>query len=124
MNRANTLSIWCIFAQLFPEFLDNSVFSVVPSIYKGYIDKLVTKDQKSIEADPSAQGLIAFLSIAVNICVFCTICKRWIVKKRNPYTGPIFNDCEDYMEAFKRIENGETEEMLKNQPLPQSGINN
>ena len=42
---------------------------------------MVTKDQKPIEADPSAQGLIAFLSIAVNICVFCTICKRWIVKK-------------------------------------------
>ena len=123
-NRANTLSTWCIFAQLFPNFLDNSVFSVVPSIYKGYINKLVTPDQKPTEADPSAQGIIAFLSIFVNICVICTICKRWIERKKNPYTGPIFDDCDDYMEAYKRIGSGETEEILKNEPLSQLAINN
>jgi len=75
-NRANTLSIWCIFAQLFPEFLDNSRFSVVTSLYKGYVDKLVTPEQKPREADPSAQGLIAIMSIVSNICVISTIFKR------------------------------------------------
>ena len=102
-NRANTLSFWCIFAQLFPEFLDNSIFSVVPSLYKGYINKLITKGEKPIEADPSAQGFIAFMSIASNICVISTIFKRWITKKRNPYTHPIFYDTDDFMEAYKRI---------------------
>ena len=123
-NRANTLSIWCMFAQIFPEFLDNSIFSVVPSLYKGYENKLVKIDEKPIEADPSGQGLIAFLSIAANVCVICTIIKRWIERKRNPYTHSIFDDCEDYIEAYKRIDNGETEEILKNEPSAQFGINN
>ena len=123
-NRANTLSIWCMYAQIFPEFLDNSIFSVVPSLYKGYENKLVKIDEKPIEADPSGQGLIAFLSIAANVCVICTIIKRWIERKRNPYTHSIFDDCEDYIEAYKRIDNGETEEILKNEPSAQFGINN
>ena len=86
-----------MFAQIFPEFLDNSIFSVVPSLYKGYENKLVKIDEKPIEADPSGQGLIAFLSIAANVCVICTIIKRWIERKRNPYTHSIFDDCEDYI---------------------------
>ena len=102
-NRANTLSIWCMFAQLFPEFLDNSIFSVVPSLYKGYINKLVKRGEKPTAVDPSAQGFIAILSITSNICVICTIFKRWIKKKRNPYTNPIFNDTDDFVEAYKRI---------------------
>ena len=115
-NRANTLSIWCIFAQIFPEFLDNSRFSVVPSLYKGYENKLVTMDEKPTAADPSGQGIIAFLSIVVNICVVGTIIKRWIERKRNPYTNPIFNDTDDYMDAYRRIGQGETEEIIKNEP--------
>ena len=113
-NRANTLSIWCMYAQIFPEFLDNSIFSVVPSLYKGYENKLVKINEKPIEAEPSGQGLIAFLSIVANVCVICTIIKRWIERKRNPYTHSIFDDCEDYIEAYKRIDNGETEDNLEN----------
>ena len=122
-NRANTLSIWCVFAQLFPNFLDNSRFSVVTSLYKGYIDKLVTPENKPQEADPSAQGIIAFMSIFVNICVFSTIIKRWITRKKNPYTGPIFDDCEDFNEARKRIGEEDNLELLKDENLDKLGIN-
>lgn len=102
-NRANTLSFWCMFAQIFPEFLDNSRFSVVPSLYKGYINRLVKKGEKPTQVDPSAQGIIAIMSIVSNVCVICTIFKRWILQKRNPYTNPIFYDTDDYKEAWKRI---------------------
>ena len=122
-NRANTLSIWCVFAQLFPNFLDNSRFSVVTSLYKGYIDKFVTPEHKPQEADPSAQGIIAFMSIFVNICVFSTIIKRWITRKKNPYTGPIFDDCEDFNEARKRIGEEDNLELLKDENLDKLGIN-
>ena len=96
----------------------------MPSLYKGYINKLVKFEEKPTEADPSGQGIIAFLSIASNVCVICTIIKRWIKKNRNPYTQPIFNDCDDYLEAYKRIERPENEEILKNEPSGKFDINN
>ena len=104
-----------MFAQIFPEFLDNSRFSVVPSLYKGYENKLVSVDEKPLSANPNGQGIIAFLSIIVNICVICTIFKRWIERNRNAYTHPIFNDSDDYIDAYKRIGQGETEEIIKNE---------
>ena len=105
-NRANTLSFWCMFAQIFPVFQDDSVFSVVPSVYKGYKNKIVRKDVQPTEeeADPSAQGLFAVLSLVINIYVICDIIKRWIEKKRNPYLKPIFDDSDDYKEAYNKID--------------------
>jgi hypothetical protein len=100
-NRANTLTFWCMFAQVFPKFQDDSVFSVIPSIYK---DGFNNKEIEPKEADPSAQGLFAALSIIINIYVICTIIKRWIENKKNPYLKPIFDDSEDYKEAYKKID--------------------
>ena len=114
-NGVYTLSFWCMFAQVFPIFQDNSVFSVVPSLYKGYKDKLVRKEVQPTEeeADPSGQGIFAVLSLMINIYVKSTILKRWIEKKRNPFLKPIFEDSDDYIEAYKRadinIENNKSE---------------
>jgi len=119
-NRANTLSFWCMFAQVFPTFQDDSVFSVVPSVYKGYKNRLVNKDIQPTEdeADPSAQGLFSFLSLTINIVVLCSIIKRWIEKKRNPYFKPIFDDCEDYKIAYKRINfDNENQNLESTEPL-------
>ncbi len=100
-NRANTLTFWCMIAQVFPKFQDDSVFSVIPSIYK---DGFNNKNIEPKEADPSGQGLFAALSIIINIYVICTIIKRWIENKRNPYLKAIFDDSEDYKEAYKKID--------------------
>ena len=100
-NRANTLTFWCMFAQVYPSFIDSSVFKVIPSIYK---DGFMNKDVEPKEADPSAQGLLAVISLIVNIYVICTIIKRWIKNKKNPYFGAIFDDSEDYKEAYKNID--------------------
>ena len=32
-NRANTLALWCMFAQVFPLFQDTGVFAVLPVLY-------------------------------------------------------------------------------------------
>ena len=109
-----------MFAQVFPTFQDDSVFSVVPSVYKGYKNKLVKKDVQPTEdeADPSYQGFFGALSLLVNICVICTIIKRWIEKKRNPYFKPIFDDSEDYKEAYKKADIKEETPLLENtEPL-------
>ena len=64
---------------------------------------MVKDYEKPTAADPTSQGIIAILSIVSNIWVICTIFKRWIERKRNPYTNPIFNDTDDFAEAYKRI---------------------
>ena len=42
MNRANTLCMWCMFAQVFPLFQDASVFTTIPVLYAdGFMDAAV-----------------------------------------------------------------------------------
>ena len=38
-NRANTLALWCMFAQVFPMFQDTSRFATIPILYSdGFMD--------------------------------------------------------------------------------------
>lgn len=38
-NRANTLALWCMFAQVFPLFQDQGKFAVIPRLYAdGFMD--------------------------------------------------------------------------------------
>ena len=105
-NRANTLAIWCMFAQVFPAFQDYSKFSVLPSVYGdtydavGYMDASI----RPITAHPQAQGVIAVASIVTNVVVFAFIIKRSIELKRNPYKNEIWMGTKDYEEAMARAE--------------------
>ena len=90
-----------MFAQIFPKFQDYSVFSVIPSVYK---DGFVNKDIHPVKADPTAQGFFAVLSIVSNIYVITTIIQRWIKNNKNPYTHEIFDDSDDYKEAYNRVD--------------------
>jgi len=107
-NRANTLALWCMFAQVFPLFQDEGIFSVLPTLYK---DGFMKKDVHPKEASPSAQGVVAALSIIINICVFCAIIKRAVAAKRNPYKQEIFVGTKDFEEAMERAEDSEEESM-------------
>ena len=54
----------------------------------------------------------------INIFVLFTIIKRWIEKKRNPYFKPIFDDCEDYKIAYKKIDlDNENQNLESTEPL-------
>ena len=100
-NRANTLALWCMFAQVFPLFQDNSRFSVIPRIYAdGYVDKNVHPTL----ADPTAQGVIAIAALAANVIVFGVIIKRSIEQKKNPYKNEIWKGTRDYELAMARAE--------------------
>ena len=55
-------------------------------------------------ANPTAQGIISILSIAVNIVVFAVILKRAKTQKKNPYTNEIFTDQKDFKTAMARAE--------------------
>ena len=75
-NRANTLALWCMFAQVFPLFQDASRFTTVTSVYGEGGIAAAMGESMPVAADPLAQGLIAVLSIAVNVFAFAYILRR------------------------------------------------
>ena len=100
-NRANTLATWCMFAQVFPLFQDNSVFTTIPVLYAdGFMDAAV----RPTSVNPVPQGVISILSLAVNALVLAIIIKRSIEQKKNPYKNEIFTDTRDFQLAMSRAE--------------------
>lgn len=98
-NRANTLAIWCMFAQVFPLFQDASVFSVIPSLYA---DGVMNPAVHPASANPAMQGVIAVLALTANVCVLAVIIKRAVEQKKNPYRHEIFTDTREYQLAMQR----------------------
>ncbi len=100
-NRANTLAIWCMFAQVFPMFQDNSVFTTIPVLYAdGFMDAAV----RPTLVNPVPQGVLSIASVAVNALVLAIIIKRAIQQKKNPYKHEIFTDTQDFQLAMSRAE--------------------
>ena len=100
-NRANTLAILCMFAQVFPLFQDNSVFTTIPVLYAdGFMDAAV----RPTLVNPVPQGVISILSVAVNALVLAIIVKRAVTQKKNPYKNEIFADTKDFQLAMARAE--------------------
>ena len=98
-NRANTLALWCMFAQVFPLFQDGSVFSTITSVYaNGFMDPAV----RPTAANPTAQGVISIVALVVNVVILASIIKRAKAQKKNPYKQEIFTDQRDFREAMER----------------------
>ena len=98
-NRANTLAIWCMFAQVFPLFQDKSIFSVIPVLYT---DGVMDSATHPATADPKVMGFIAVLAITTNVIVLAHIIKLSIAQKKNPYKNEIFTGTPDFEEAMAR----------------------
>ena len=92
-NRANTLAIWCMFAQVLPLFQDKWV--PVPDDY-------VMSATQPASADPRMQGIIAVIALVANVIVFAAIIKRSVQLKKNPYKNEIFTHQKDYKLALAR----------------------
>ena len=99
-NRANTLALWCMFAQVFPLFQDEGIFAVLPSLYP--TDYVMNKAVAPASANPHMMGVIAVLSILINVAVLAAIIKRSIEQKKNPYKNEIFVGTKDFEEAMAR----------------------
>lgn len=100
-NRANTLALWCMFAQVFPLFQDASRFTTITSLYSdGFMDPAV----RPTTADPTMQGVVAILALAANVICLAFIIKRSLEQKKNPYKNEIFTDQEDFKLAMSRAE--------------------
>ena len=130
-NRANTLAIWCMFAQVFPLFQETFMngkqwhpWAVLPvqypegvatveNLYKaaGFVgDKLTpemigtTVDPSVVAANPSMMMAISALALVTNIIAFGYI--LYVAKKRhiNPYREDVFINQKYYKDAMARAE--------------------
>ena len=100
-NRANTLALWCMFAQVFPLFQDRSIFTTLPVLYAdGFMDAAV----RPTLVNPVPQGVISILSLAINVLALALIIKRSKEQKKNPYKQEIFTDTKDFQLAMARAE--------------------
>jgi len=100
-NRANTLALWCMFAQVFPLFQDRSIFTTIPALYAdGFMDAAI----RPVLVNPVPQGVISILSIGINALALALIIKRSKEQKKNPYKQEIFTDTKDFQLAMARAE--------------------
>ncbi len=83
-NRANTLALWCMFAQVFPMFQDYSVFSV-----------------NSVN-NPSINLVISLIALTVNVAAFAYIMYRAKKLGVNPYKHEVFKGTRDFDQAMAR----------------------
>lgn len=98
-NRANTLATWCMFAQVFPVFMDNSRFTTLSTLYAdGFMDP--TRHPEL--ADPTAGGVVAVISVLANLAALAYIIKRAKAQGINPYKNEVWKGSADYEEAMKR----------------------
>ena len=100
-NRANTLALWCMFAQVFPLFQDRSIFTTLPVLYAdGFMDAAI----RPTLGNPVPQGVISIASLAINVLALALIIKRSKEQKKNPYKQEIFTDTKDFQLAMARAE--------------------
>lgn len=98
-NRANTLATWCMFAQVFPVFMDNSRFTTLSTLYAdGFMDPAKHPEL----ADPTAGGVVAVISVLANLAALAYIIKRAKAQGINPYKNEVWKGSADYEEAMKR----------------------
>lgn len=108
-NRANTLAIWCMFAQVWPNFQERTDFAVISSVYGDtYANNSYMLDPNIVPteaaAEPQAQGVVAILALAANVVVLTAIIKRALDTKTNPYTHEIWVGTKDFEAAMARAE--------------------
>ena len=129
-NRANTLAIWCMWAQVVPAFQLSSRFAAaLPSVYGGATANGITaydlyapaielyksgmgKTEQAgqiiadmgITADPRAQGVLAIAALTINVVVMAFIIQRSIKMGKNPYSNCVWEGTRDFEEAMERAE--------------------
>lgn len=79
-HRAQTLAIWCMFAQTFPAFIDKGAFAVSSTYNKVPL------------------FIFSFAALVSNIAVVVYMIYKVRKAKRNPYLGELYTDLKEYKE--------------------------
>jgi len=108
-NRANTLAIWCMFAQCFPLFQITSTdgthamkWATLPRLYAdGTLNGIV--EGGSANADPTAMTIVSATALVVNIIALGYIIYQSKKRHINPYKTDVFVDQKYYKDAAARM---------------------
>ena len=109
-NRANTLAIWCMFAQVFPLFQETmstgeSFFpwATLPVLYAdGTLNGIEAGG--SANANPTMMTVVSLIALITNIIALAYIIYKSKKTRTNPYTGEVFTDFKYYQDAAARAE--------------------
>jgi len=117
MNRANTLAIWCMFAQIVPLFqewilkvdeagtahlVSHTPWATLPTIYaNGTVEGIVVGS--SAGADPTANIVVSALALVLNVVAFGYIMIQAKKRHINPYKEDVFVNQKYYKDAVARI---------------------
>ncbi len=85
-HRAQTLALWCMFAQTFPSFQDQGKFFVESSF------------------NPTVYTVLGAIALISNVLVFAYMLYRVAKLKKNPYTNDIYTDLKQYKEIKELAE--------------------
>jgi len=80
-HRAQTLAIWCMFAQTVPSFIDEGKYAVA-----------------SVN-NTNILFVVSLIALLANVIVFGYMVFKAIKTKRNPYTGELYVDLAKYQEV-------------------------
>ena len=83
-NRAFTLAIWCMFAQVFPYFQEESIFVTHSTL------------------DPGAATAVSIVALVANIAAIIYVAYRAKKLGRNPYKQDVFEGTSDWEKATAR----------------------
>ena len=95
-NRANTLAIWCMFAQVFPQFQD-----YFPE--HGFTSPFAVQSTLS----NTTNDIVAIIALVANVAAIAYIFYRAKKLGVNPYKKEVFIGTRDYEQARARIADGE-----------------
>lgn len=114
-HRAQTLALWCMFAQTFPLFQDAGKF-MVHSVSSSNIaeaaiqEGIIAADGVTVNAaegvyqvasaapNTTAMFIFSLLALLANIAVFVYMIYKVKKTKRNPYTAELYTDLPKYQE--------------------------
>ena len=109
-NRANTLCIWCMFAQVWPLFqetLPNGVskfpWATLPTLYAdGTLNGIV--EGGNANADPTAMLVVSALALVTNAAALTYIVIQSKKRHINPYKTDVFVNQKYYKDAIARAD--------------------
>ena len=108
-HRAQTLALWCMFAQTFPAFLDEGRFAVDSSSASQLKTLATEQGIKLVDGNVSAIAggasvntnalfIFSLLALIFNIGVFGYMIYKVVKTKRNPYTSELYTDLAKYQD--------------------------
>ena len=125
-NRANTLAIWCMFAQVFPLFQETFKngqqwfsWATLPVLYPEGVDTIsklyevaggeaatvgTTVDPSVVAANPTMMIVISALALITNAIALGYICYQAKKRHINPYKEDVFVDQQYYKDAMARAD--------------------